>query len=230
MGRAVLDVADVTGPRPDPRVHDVTMHIHHGEVWHVHGDSGAGKTSLLRLLARLDPLAAGRMRLAGHITQDVPVTEWRRRVSLVFQEPRLFAGTIAQNVTWGATVHSRRVDVPHLLKRAGIKLAPEREAGGLSGGEAKRVAIARALAVDPDVILLDEPTAPLDERNRGAIRNLIRALAADGRGVVLVSHLRDDLLAVPGPALHLVDGQVRGILNSTDLHAHLEATEPVVTQ
>lgn len=205
----LLEVRGLHGPKTDPeRVGPVDLTLADGGLLHVHGPSGSGKTTLLRLLARLEPRADGTMRLAGQDADTVPRTEWRRRVSLVFQGSNLFPGTVGDNVAWAARHHGFDVDVEALLEAVGLGLSPERDASGLSGGEAKRLAVARALAVRPDALLLDEPTGPLDVDNRAGMRRLVGRLRHQGLGVVMVSHLEEDLTALPGPAIMLDEGRV----------------------
>lgn len=224
---AVLTATRLSGPQGTPRVHDVDFELHPGKLLHVHGRSGSGKTTLLRLLARLDPLASGKLRLKGQHAQEIPLTTWRRQVGLVFQESRVFPSTIKENLEWGARQHGLHVDTHDLLQMVGLDLDPETPGSQLSGGEAKRLAIARALAVGPTVLLLDEPTGPLDEKNRTALRALIRRLLDDQRlGVVFVSHLEEDLHLLPGDAIHLEDGKVRHHGESRKLHSALQEQRP----
>ncbi len=222
--RFALVAQQLSGPRGASRVHDIRLQLPAGRLLHVHGASGSGKTTLLRLLARLDPLESGTLELDGQPAEAVPVTEWRRRVALVFQESRLFPGTVADNLNWGARLHGRQADVDALLRHVGLDVEPDQPAAQLSGGEAKRLAIARALAVGPDVLLLDEPTGPLDESHRRLLRILIQRLCRDHHfGVVLVSHLDEDLLLLHGDAIHLQEGLVVAQKDSKKLHQELRA-------
>ncbi len=223
---AILRAHRLTGPRGTDRVHDIDLDLRRGGLLHVHGGSGSGKTTLLRLLARLDPRESGQLRLDGVDAEEITPTHWRRRVSLVFQESRVFPATIEENLRWGAQQHGMHADVPRLLERVGLELAADTPAARISGGEAKRLAIARALAVDPDVLLLDEPTGPLDEDNRNTLRGLIGRLGEEGLGVVLVSHLDEDLRLLPGEAIHLRNGRVQSRGESGKLHKALQEERP----
>jgi putative ABC transport system ATP-binding protein len=144
------------------------------------GPSGVGKTTLLRLLNRLDDPDDGEVLFEGRDVRDYDVLELRRRVQSVGQVPVTFPGTVADNVG-DATAE--------LLTRVGLdpKLA-DREADRLSVGEAQRMALARSLALSPDVLALDEPTSALDVANKAGIERLIRELADSGLTVVMVSH------------------------------------------
>lgn len=145
------------------------------------GPSGVGKTTLLRLLNRLDDPDGGAVLCDGRDVRDYDVLELRRRVQLVGQVPVTFPGTVADNLGG--------VDVGTFLERVGLSLAlAGREADRLSVGEAQRLALARALARGPEVLALDEPTSALDTGSRGGIEGLVRELADSGLTVVMVTH------------------------------------------
>jgi putative ABC transport system ATP-binding protein len=144
------------------------------------GSSGVGKTTLLRLLNRLDDPEGGVVLFEGRDVRDYDVLELRRRVQSVGQVPVTFPGTVADNV--GS-------ETAELLIRVGLDpMLAHREADRLSVGEAQRMALARSLALSPDVLALDEPTSALDIANKAGIERLIRELADSGLTVVMVSH------------------------------------------
>lgn len=161
-------------------VDDVSFEIARGEVVALLGPSGAGKSSLLRLLNRLDEPTGGRVLLDGADTRGLAPTELRRRVGLVLQTPRLFPGTVADNVRWGPRttrgVELPGADVDRLLARVGLDGAADRDVDRLSGGEAQRVSLARTLAGEPEVLLLDEPTSALDQRLKEEIEQTLTEL------------------------------------------------------
>ena len=148
-----------------------------GEILGLVGPTGAGKSTLLRLLAGLEPpsrgvLLFGEKRLDG---SDLPLAV-QRQITMVFQRPLLLNGTVQANVEYGlrlrgvARPFSRAQDV---LKRLGLlDLAPQ-DAHTLSGGQTQLVALARALAVEPDMLLLDEPTAHLDPARVAVVEEAI---------------------------------------------------------
>lgn len=149
------------------------------------GRSGVGKTTLLRLLNRLDDPDGGEVLFDGRDVRDYDVLELRRRVQLVSQVPVTFPGTVAENLA----VADGAADAQGLLERVGLSRAlASRNADRLSVGEAQRMSLARALARQPQALLLDEPTSALDTISKTAIEELIRSLAKDGLTVVMISH------------------------------------------
>ena len=186
---------------------DVTLNIPGGAVTALVGPSGAGKTSLLRLLNRLDDPSAGEVRHDGRPLAEYPVRALRRRVGFVFQAPVMFAGTVGDNLRAAVRLGAPPGAPPGrdrgqavggdagpvldaALDAAELPRAyAERDAAGLSGGERQRVALARALAAGPAVLLLDEPTAALDpEVGERLMRTVARLPAERGVDVVMVTH------------------------------------------
>ena len=161
------------------------------------GPSGSGKTSLLRLLNRLDDPSSGVVRFLGQPIVDFPVRALRRRVGFVFQTPTMLPGTVAGNLEIAATLGGEakagtdgRVRIRDVLElvELGADFA-DRAAADLSGGEKQRVALARALMTEPEVLLLDEPTASLDpEVAEQLMRTLQRLRESAGLTIVMVTH------------------------------------------
>jgi putative ABC transport system ATP-binding protein len=150
------------------------------------GPSGAGKSTLLRLLNRLADPDSGCVRFHGEDVRVVDPLELRRRAVLVPQVPAPLPGSVTENVEYGPGLLGRRVDCRPHLERAGLdaSFAP-RDAARLSVGEQQRVMLARALALEPEVLLLDEPTAALDEDAKASVE---AALADLPCSMVLVTH------------------------------------------
>ena len=168
------------------------LEVRRGEVFCIMGPSGAGKSTLLRLLHLLEPPTSGRIYFLGQaIDSYPPPLEVRRRITMVFQEPLLLSTTVEGNVAYGLRVR-RNGPVPTRVRQAlelvGLGHLSRARAPTLSGGERQRVALARALAVEPDVILLDEPTANLDPYNVTVIEQLIARVNREGATVVMVTH------------------------------------------
>ena len=189
-------------------VRDVSLPVRQGEVLAMIGASGSGKTTLLRSLNRLTEITAGAARI-GRITLDgeeihaLEVNDLRRRVTMVFQQPNPFPMSIFDNVAYALVERTDRgrrsrrrtpeleLAVAEALRRAGLyeEVADDldRSALRLSGGQQQRLCIARALAVEPEVLLLDEPCSALDPISTAKIEELIVALR-ESVAIVIVTH------------------------------------------
>jgi phosphate transport system ATP-binding protein len=182
----------------------VSLPVRQGEVLALIGPSGCGKTTFLRSLNRLVELTptavrSGQITLDGEDVDGVEVTELRRRVSMVFQQPNPFPMSVFDNVAYALREQgSRRPSrsdlepaVVEALRRAGlydeIRAGLSHPALRLSGGQQQRLCIARALAAKPEVLLLDEPCSALDPRSTATIEELIMRLR-DEVAVVIVTH------------------------------------------
>jgi molybdate transport system ATP-binding protein len=198
---------------------EVDLRVVPGEVVALLGPNGAGKTTVLRALAGLRRLDAGRIELDGRVLTDVlsgqHVPPADRHVGVVFQDHLLFPHlTVRENVAFGprsrgvatATARARATD---WLRRVGLADRAEDRPGRLSGGQAQRVAMARALATDPAMLLLDEPLSALDVDTRREVRGVLRAhLAAFVGPVVLVTHDPVEALTLADRLIVLEDGRV----------------------
>jgi tungstate transport system ATP-binding protein len=164
------------------------LDIQRGEILSIVGPSGSGKSTLLRLLQFLEKPTSGSITFDG-LSIDQPSLEVRRRVATVFQRPMLLDRSVRANVAFGLQLRrAQGIDrvVDQALERVGLLKVAHAKAHTLSGGEAQRVALARAIVLQPDALLLDEPTANLDPYNVGLIENLIHD--HDRLTVVLVTH------------------------------------------
>ncbi len=179
----------------------VTFDADRGEIVVVMGSSGSGKTTVLRTIAGLERADSGEIAIDGG------------RAGMVFQFHCLFEHLSAIDNICLAPVHAHGIARSAAVGRAHELLASfgvDHRANALprelSGGEAQRVAIARALAVDPRVLLLDEPTASLDADRRNELASLLRGLADQGRTLVVATHDEDFARACATRTLRLVDG------------------------
>jgi len=188
--RTVLALERVGVRRGEAQLlHDVSATIDAGECTALVGPSGAGKSTLLRLLNRFDDPSEGEIRFHGRPLAELDVLDLRRRVGLVAQRPALLTDGVRAELNAALPVDDERAT--DLLVRVG--LGPDfldRTTATLSGGEAQRLCLARALTVEPEVLLLDEPTSSLDLASAAAVEDTISRLVADGLTVVLVSHDR----------------------------------------
>jgi iron(III) transport system ATP-binding protein len=184
-----------------------------GSLTAILGPSGSGKTTLLRLIAGLERADRGQISLAGQVVDDghTYVRPEGRRVGYVPQDGSLFPHlTVEQNVGFGLSRQARRGDrVAALLKMVGLGRMGRRYPHQLSGGQQQRVALARALAIDPQLVLLDEPFSGLDPSLRAAVREEVRGiLAATGITTLLVTHDQEEALSIADQVAVLRDGVV----------------------
>jgi tungstate transport system ATP-binding protein len=171
-----------------------SLEILRAEIFGLVGPSGAGKSTLLRLLGFLEPPSAGTVSFGGHrfVKPEAFPLDIRRRVTMVFQQPVLLSRTVRDNVAYGLRI--RRADrisdrVSKVLNEVGLSHLASAPARTLSGGEMQRVALARAIVIEPEALLLDEPTANLDPYNVGLIEQIVTRLNREhGTTIVLVTH------------------------------------------
>jgi ABC-type polar amino acid transport system ATPase subunit len=201
MTAPVLRVEDIRLRRDDRWVLDrVSLEAERGDLMAIMGLSGSGKTTLLRAIAGLEPFTSGRIAVDDVMLESgVPSAGTRRalcrKVGMVFQFHCLFEHMSALDNVCLAPVHAYGVAADAARRRAlellrgfGVEHRSAALPKHLSGGEAQRVAIARALAVDPPLLLMDEPTASLDSARRAELGGLMRSLVAEGRTLVVATH------------------------------------------
>ena len=179
-----------------------------GEVTALVGPSGAGKTSLLRCLNRLEEPAGGNVLLDGVDVREIEPMDLRRRVGMIFQTPVIFEGGVRANLAYGLDgVADERLAAA--LEAAALPTSfLDRDSAALSVGQAQRVCIARALVRDPEVLLMDEPTSALDKDASARVEGLIRDLADRRLAIVLVTHDLGQARRVATEGVLLVEGEV----------------------
>ncbi len=215
MSETLLTLQDVTFDRgPRRRVLDIpAFAVRRGELVALVGPNGAGKSTLLQVINLLHP-HRGAITLFGQNPAAADTTALRRRCAMVFQEALLLDGSVFANVA--KPLKFRGLAAPDIAVRVRRALADfrcdhlmERRARSLSGGESQRVSIARALAVDPELLLLDEPFSALDPATRGEMIGELRQLAENrGMTVILVSHSFADVLAFAERAVVMAAGRI----------------------
>jgi ABC-type sulfate/molybdate transport systems ATPase subunit len=212
---AVLKLAELRHRRGTREVLAIErLELAAGERLAVLGPNGAGKTTLLRLLAGLETASAGSVEIDGTRVTEGDY-ELRRRIGYATQRPGLLSTSVRRNVElplrWRGVDRAERGQMAlGALDRLGVAHLAERRAAALSGGEAQRVNLARALAIEPDLLLLDEPAAGLDpDARRRFLDDLEVALADRSVTIVHVSHRADEALRVADRVAILSDGMIR---------------------
>jgi phosphate transport system ATP-binding protein len=224
-------------------VKDVSLEIFRNQITAVIGPSGCGKSTFLRCLNRMNDLIPS-VKVSGELlyhgidlyARDVDPIEVRRRIGMVFQRPNPFPKSIYDNVAYGLRILGMKDDldgrVERALKRAAlwdeVKNRLKRSALGLSGGQQQRLCIARAIAVEPEVVLLDEPASALDPIATSAIEDLMHELKEDYTLVIVTHNMQQAARVAEMTAffsLHVEDdGSRHGILVEYD------STEKIFTQ
>ncbi len=212
---ALLEIRDLVIRREKKTVlHVKHLAVEKGEVLAVVGPNGAGKSTLLLAIARLIKTEQGGVRFLGENPGRQSSLEYRRRISLVLQEPALVNRKVFDNVAMGLRFRhlpraevSRRVD--EWLERLSISHLRNRKAGQISGGEAQRVSLARAFAIQPELILLDEPFSSLDSPTRARLLDDLRlVLAETGTTTIFVTHDLSEARRLGQRMAIILDGRV----------------------
>ena len=174
-----------------------------GEIVEVRGPSGSGKTTLLRVLARMQPQASGLLTLRGRDSAEFAPAEWRRHVTLLPQVTMLAPGTVRDNLLlpWHLKIRLGQsppsdAGLTEALASVGLpSVALTRDAAQLSVGQAARIALLRVILTGPDILLLDEPDAGLDDESAAMVSAAVVAFAEGGGAVLSVRHQRQDACA-----------------------------------
>jgi len=196
-----------------------------GELVALLGPSGCGKTTALRILSGLDDPTAGRVLVDGKDVTTVPANQ--RDMGMVFQAYSLFPHLTAQaNVEFGLRLRKvdrarRAAKAREMLELVGLADRAERYASELSGGQQQRVALARALAIEPAVLLLDEPLSALDAKVRVQLRDEIRRVQLEvGTTTLFVTHDQEEALAMADRVGVMNEGRLQQLDTPQELYAH----------
>lgn len=190
--------------------------IEPGEVVGIVGRNGAGKTTLIETIAGIVPMVTGSVALNGTDWDNAPLNVWvtpeERRCAVVFQDLRLFPHmTAMQNVAFGLRARGMSKGLAknlavQKLQVVGAEHLADRRASELSGGEAQRVALARAIAIDPAVLLLDEPLSAIDAASKEPVREVLATVLQQFTGIaLLVSHDPTDVATLATRTVTLGD-------------------------
>ncbi len=168
----------------------INLTVKSGEILTIIGHNGSGKTTLLRLMALLDKPSRGKIIYNGEKIDDSNAAKYRKGVTMVFQKPVVFNTTVFENIAYGLRLRGREdfsitAKFESTINSALLKGYGHRMARKLSGGEQQRVILARALALEPELLLLDEPTANLDPTSAAIVERIIGRLR--GRTTVVVA-------------------------------------------
>ncbi|MBL0920120.1 MAG: sulfate ABC transporter ATP-binding protein [Hydrogenophaga sp.] len=208
---------------------NIQLDIESGELLALLGPSGCGKTTLLRIIAGLETADAGQIVISGEDSTHVHVRE--RNVGFVFQHYALFRHmTVADNVAFGLRVKPRserpsesqiKAKVHDLLKLVQLDWLAERYPAQLSGGQRQRIALARALAVEPKVLLLDEPFGALDAQVRKELRRWLRRLHDELHVTsIFVTHDQEEALEVADRVVLMNHGRIEQVGSPRDVWEH----------
>ncbi|MBS0624257.1 MAG: ATP-binding cassette domain-containing protein [Verrucomicrobia bacterium] len=174
----------------------ISLQVHHGEIFGLIGPSGAGKTTLINCLTGLETPSEGEIWIDGEeisILQGRLLRQARRKLGMVFQQFNLFSSrTVLENIRYPLEICNQDLDVSALIKTVGLEGKEHCYPAELSGGQKQRVAIARALALNPSVLLCDEPTSALDPETTSSILELLVSLNREmGMTILFITHEMD---------------------------------------
>jgi putative spermidine/putrescine transport system ATP-binding protein len=206
-----------------PVLDGVSLAVGTGEMMALLGPSGCGKSTLLRIVAGLIPKDAGAVRIAGREMENAPARE--RGVGFVFQEYALFPRmTVRENVAFGLRVRGvetreRRRKAGEILELVGLAEEADRPVDRLSGGQRQRVALARALAVEPSLLLLDEPLSALDVKVRERLRREIKAVQKKvGITALVVTHDQEEAMELGDRIAVMNEGRIEQVAPPRDVY------------
>jgi tungstate transport system ATP-binding protein len=212
---SLLELRDITKSYNHTRVLAIPhLVIKRGGVYGIMGPNGAGKTTLLSIVALLLPPTSGTIYWAGANVATMDSNQLRKKVTLIAQNPYLFHTTVEKNIVYGLKMRGikgegRRERVKACLDLVGLPGFAKRMARELSGGEAQRVAIARALALDPQVLLLDEPTANVDRHGIEQLEAILKELNEKSHITIIVAtHDVNQVHRLSDEVIYLFDGML----------------------
>lgn len=221
---AHLDIRQLQAGYGDKTIlHDINLQVQKGEMIALLGPSGCGKTTLLNAICGFVPTQSGEVHIAGHEITQLPAE--RRNITMVFQSYALWPHmSVAQNISYGlkvrkmpkAQAHKRVLDLLSIVNLEGFE---NEKVTNLSGGQRQRVALARALAVEPDVLVLDEPLSNLDAKVRLSVRHELKALQKKlGFTSLIVTHDQEEALVMADRVAVLNQGRIEQLGTPEDIY------------
>ncbi|MHA2158447.1 MAG: ABC transporter ATP-binding protein [Candidatus Thorarchaeota archaeon] len=170
----------------------IDIDVNQGEILSIVGPNGSGKTTLLKLLGGLLRVTSGELKFKGQIITDENRVRIRKRATVVFQKPVHFGTTVFKNIAYGLRIRGFDEDeitkrVKEALSFVGLEDKGEKHARNLSGGEQRRVSIARAIVLEPEILLLDEPTADLDIDSTRIVEDILKKINKEHETTIIVS-------------------------------------------
>ncbi len=211
----LLELKNINLPQGDFNLQVSQLGLQAGQLYVLKGENGSGKSTLLRLLALLQQPTAGDVIFAGLSVawRGRTLKQLRQRITLLEQSPLLFSGSVEKNLAFGLKLRGisgcdlqQRID--QTLEIVGLNGFQKRLARELSGGEIRRVALARALCLQPQMLLLDEPTANLDVGQVAALERFLVRLPQQGMTVVIASHDSGQPERLGGETITLANGHL----------------------
>ena len=243
----IEDVTFTYAGRKKPAVRDINLSINRGEFILVVGASGSGKSTLLRLLNGLIPHFyegefRGRVLVDGVDTRETTVSKLSRKIGMVFQNPdnQIITLQVKRELAFGLEnigMDRDEIDsrIRKILREINMERIEDKYTDELSGGEKQLLAIAATLAMEPEIIVLDEPTSELDTANAMRIAGILRKIHEKGKGIIVSEHrldlfipLANRIVVIDDGAL-VADGSVEKIVKEVDFRKH-KINEPVAVR
>lgn len=193
------------------------LNVHHGEILAIIGPNGAGKSTLLLALSKLLTPYKGQIYFRNKNIASYSDLDYRRRIALVLQEPLLLDMTVFDNIALGLRFRGLpekivRQRVEKWVEKLHLEEVITKPAGKISGGQAQRASLARALAIEPEVLLLDEPFASLDQPSRlELIRDLRKLLSGSTLATIFITHIQEEALMIADRVAVLINGVLKQI-------------------
>ncbi|MEM1657832.1 MAG: ABC transporter ATP-binding protein [Candidatus Jordarchaeales archaeon] len=219
----------------------VNLGVKRGELVCIMGPNGAGKTTLVRIMGGLIRPTKGRVLLDGLDISQIPRRELARKVGIIFQNPdhQIFSESVEKEIFFSLrTVGIKDVEerINRALQELGIEKVRRRNPITLSGGEKKLVSLAVVIAINPEVVIMDEPTAGQDWHNKKTISEVVKNMVLEGKSVIIVTHdiefcaELDARVVILHEGRILVDGDAKHVLSNFKLLDKARLKPPMVTQ